>query len=478
MGSKGLVGASGTASAAAALGLPRAAKAAPKAAVRETTVIRTAKGITVRCTLSPSGRGQGEGCENPPVIPFAVLSRQPELHHGWPTLARCQSGRLLLVYSGGREAQVCPFGRVEFVQSDDCGRNCTWPRVLLDTAIDDRDSGVLETSKGSILVTILTSSAYESILEQAEKNPVPEKAAWPLVPERIEHARTAHRRLTPAQRKAALGMWMIRSCTFLMITLWLSSLACGQTTQQSPFLSTFAAAGGDRLLSSFEKGEDVSGWSGGAVVAQQASAGSAAYLAPAGGKAELKLNADWSPYRHVKFDVYNPGAVVSMNVRVSDATGRNIVAWEYSVYHGRTTQHVRIDGLRNGFTLGEGIDTSRIARLEISFGQRYKGDSCREGLSIDNVASPPIQPNRTPTPRMWRRESQAAFACPSSPASRPATTPGPSTRPPTSCSHCRARDVTGRAAPWNSSPSTSTRSSSGIVPGGSIVPGRMSSAIG
>ncbi len=36
--------------------------------------LRTAKGITVRCTLSPMGRGQGEGCENPPVIPFAVLS--------------------------------------------------------------------------------------------------------------------------------------------------------------------------------------------------------------------------------------------------------------------------------------------------------------------------------------------------------------------------------------------------------------------
>ena len=33
----------------------------------------TAKGIAVRCTLSPAGRGQGEGFENPPVIPFAVL---------------------------------------------------------------------------------------------------------------------------------------------------------------------------------------------------------------------------------------------------------------------------------------------------------------------------------------------------------------------------------------------------------------------
>ena len=36
--------------------------------------LKTAKGITVRCTLSPTGRGQGEGCENPPVIPFAVLT--------------------------------------------------------------------------------------------------------------------------------------------------------------------------------------------------------------------------------------------------------------------------------------------------------------------------------------------------------------------------------------------------------------------
>ena len=35
--------------------------------------------MIVRCALSPTGRGQGEGCENPPVIPFAVLSRAPWL---------------------------------------------------------------------------------------------------------------------------------------------------------------------------------------------------------------------------------------------------------------------------------------------------------------------------------------------------------------------------------------------------------------
>ncbi len=165
------------AAAATAFVLPRFAKAASQAVVRETKVI----------------------------------SYQSDLYHGWPTLARCQSGRLLLSYSGGRESHVCPFGRVEMMQSDDGGKSWTWPRVLLDTAIDDRDSGVLETAKGSILVTTFTSLAYESILAKAEQNSAPEKNPWPLPPERLEAWRAAHRRLTPEQRKPALGVWMLRS---------------------------------------------------------------------------------------------------------------------------------------------------------------------------------------------------------------------------------------------------------------------------
>ena len=140
-----------------------------------------------------------------------VISCQPDLYHGWPTLARGRSGRLLLSYSGGRESHVCPFGRVELLQSDDGGKSWTWPRVILDTALDDRDSGVLETAQGTILVTTFTSLAYESLLAKAEQNPTPEKNPWPLPPERLEAWRAAHRRLTPEQRKAALGVWMLRS---------------------------------------------------------------------------------------------------------------------------------------------------------------------------------------------------------------------------------------------------------------------------
>src|SRR5437867_2143086 len=66
------------------------------------------------------------------VESICVISRQPQHYHGWPTLARRHNGQLLLVYSGGREAHVCPFGRVELMRSNDNGQTWTWPQVLLD----------------------------------------------------------------------------------------------------------------------------------------------------------------------------------------------------------------------------------------------------------------------------------------------------------------------------------------------------------
>jgi hypothetical protein len=166
---------SGTVAACAVLGGSRRAWAQPRAKIREITVI----------------------------------SHQREYYHGWPTLARRRNGQLLLSYSGGREQHVCPFGRVELMQSDDDGRTWGWPRVLLDSAIDDRDSGVLETAKGSILVTTFTSLAYEWDLARAERLKPGQSGAWP--PERLNRWRAAHYRLSAAQRRAELGEWMIRS---------------------------------------------------------------------------------------------------------------------------------------------------------------------------------------------------------------------------------------------------------------------------
>ncbi|GIT28542.1 MAG: hypothetical protein Ct9H300mP1_05880 [Planctomycetaceae bacterium] len=47
------------------------------------------------------------------------------------------------------------------MRSDDGGVHWTWPQTLIDTAIDDPDAGVVETPKGSLLVTTFTSLAFE-----------------------------------------------------------------------------------------------------------------------------------------------------------------------------------------------------------------------------------------------------------------------------------------------------------------------------
>ena len=138
------------------------------------------------------------------ILETRVISQQPALHHGWPTLARRKNGQLLLVCSGGREAHVCPFGRVELMTSDDGGNSWTYPRVLLDGPIDDRDAGVLETAKGTILVTTFTSLAYEPILAKAEQD-----GGWES--ERLARWQAANNRLTAEARKKDLGVWMIRS---------------------------------------------------------------------------------------------------------------------------------------------------------------------------------------------------------------------------------------------------------------------------
>ena len=136
------------------------------------------------------------------VETIATISRQPEFYHGWPTLALRRNGELLVAYSGGRESHICPFGRVDLIRSSDQGRTWSWPEILLDTPIDDRDAGILETPAGSLLVTTFTSLAYEAILARA--------AGWPA--EKTRHAgRPPSGAPLAEQRKQLLGTWILRS---------------------------------------------------------------------------------------------------------------------------------------------------------------------------------------------------------------------------------------------------------------------------
>lgn len=142
-----------------------------------------------------------------PVLETKVISQQPEFYHGWSTVARRANGELWVTWSGGREAHVCPFGQVHAMTSRDDGQSWSWPRVLLDSATDDRDSGVIETAKGTLLVTSFTSLAYDIYL----KEHLTGKPSHFIAEGKLAGWRAAHTRLNDEERKAELGQWIIRS---------------------------------------------------------------------------------------------------------------------------------------------------------------------------------------------------------------------------------------------------------------------------
>lgn len=148
------------------------------------------------------------------ILDTRVITQQPHFYHGWPTIARRQNGELWVVCSGGREEHVCPFGQVVAMSSRDDGASWTRARVLHDGPLDDRDAGILETAKGTLIATTFTSLAYEPYLEKqakfaqltdkgwaTAKMPAAELATW----------KATRDFLTPEQRQAALGEWALRS---------------------------------------------------------------------------------------------------------------------------------------------------------------------------------------------------------------------------------------------------------------------------
>lgn len=145
--------------------------------------------------------------EQAEIIGTRVISQHPQHYHGWPTVIRRQDGTLIVVVSGGRQGHVCPFGRVELMTSHDDGVTWTYPRTILDTDLDDRDAGALETPKGTLLVTTFTSIGYETQMDLLKAG----KPTHFVSAETLPAWEAAHKRLSAEQRQAQLGEWIIRS---------------------------------------------------------------------------------------------------------------------------------------------------------------------------------------------------------------------------------------------------------------------------
>ncbi|MES2734704.1 MAG: sialidase family protein [Verrucomicrobiota bacterium] len=143
------------------------------------------------------------------VTETKIISQLPQFYHGWPTLALRATGELMVVYSGGREYHICPYGRQEMIVSKDDGEHWTRPRVLADSALDDRDSGIVETAKGTLLVTLFNSFAYQQHMNQPER--LLNATFGQETPEMLKRWRLTDAATTQQQKEAEAGYWMLRS---------------------------------------------------------------------------------------------------------------------------------------------------------------------------------------------------------------------------------------------------------------------------
>lgn len=97
------------------------------------------------------------------VSEIKIISPEPGRYYsGWPTVALLRNGNLVVAYSGSRDAHVCPFGQLELMFSLNQGATWSWPRVAWDSGIDDRDGGVMETAKGTLLLTSFKSIGFSN----------------------------------------------------------------------------------------------------------------------------------------------------------------------------------------------------------------------------------------------------------------------------------------------------------------------------
>jgi len=120
------------------------------------------------------------------IVWTKVLCKEPGRYIGWPTVCLRKNGELLAVFSGDRDAHVCPFGKVQMVRSTDMGETWTGPQTVCNTQLDDRDAGILEMPNGDLLVTWFTSVAYMgSIRDRSKLKPGSPEFYWWLHDEKL-----------------------------------------------------------------------------------------------------------------------------------------------------------------------------------------------------------------------------------------------------------------------------------------------------
>lgn len=94
---------------------------------------------------------------------FVVCSMPGERlgYFGWPSITKLGDGTLLVGASGLRAGHICPWGRTTLCKSTDGGQTWTPPLVINNTAMDDRDAGLVSLGGQRVAVTWFTSNTWQ-----------------------------------------------------------------------------------------------------------------------------------------------------------------------------------------------------------------------------------------------------------------------------------------------------------------------------
>lgn len=91
------------------------------------------------------------------ILSSKVICKEPGRYIGWPTIARTPRDELLVVFSGDRDAHVCPYGKMQLIRSQDSGKTWSAPETIIDTPLDDRDAGLVAMRDSTLVVSWFTS---------------------------------------------------------------------------------------------------------------------------------------------------------------------------------------------------------------------------------------------------------------------------------------------------------------------------------
>lgn len=170
----------------------------------------TAAGLMTSSLVTAKSRVHAADAPAAEILEIKLIARHPGIYYGWPTVGIHPETHELYVVASAREAHVCPFGRVDLFRSKDLGATWTWPQTLYDGPTDDRDSGVLVTRKGTLLVTTFTENGYINILNDELKRRQ-EGRAPEFSDEQLERWLAVKARMTDEERQKEVGSWMLRS---------------------------------------------------------------------------------------------------------------------------------------------------------------------------------------------------------------------------------------------------------------------------